>query len=285
MGWLAVALFGLVDGACFQGFLAEGLQRTSAGLGSVIIDSQPLTVALLASLLFGERLGPVGWAGLAAGTAGLSLLEIPPESISLLFFGGGDPVVAIGIGGIGGGAGIITDGMMMGDLSSIASSLPPSPPWSIWDSGEWWMLLAAQSMAVGTVMVRWVAKYCDPVVATGWHMILGGIPLALLAYTQDGATLGERLSQLTGTDALLLLYVSVLGSAASYGVFFYEATVRGNLTALSSLTFLTPMFAAGGGYLFLGEVLTPVQLAGAAVTLGAVTMINKDGGGGDTSSK
>lgn len=29
------------------------------------------------------------------------------------------------------------------------------------------MLLAAQSMAVGTVMVRWVAKYCDPVVATG----------------------------------------------------------------------------------------------------------------------
>lgn len=27
---------------------------------------------------------------------------------------------------------------------------------SIWDSGEWWMLLAAQSMAVGTVMVRYV---------------------------------------------------------------------------------------------------------------------------------
>ena len=25
--------------------------------------------------------------------------------------------------------------------------------WSLWDSGEWWMLLAAQSMAVGTVTV------------------------------------------------------------------------------------------------------------------------------------
>lgn len=33
--WLSIALFGLVDAACFQGFLAEGLQRTSAGLGSV----------------------------------------------------------------------------------------------------------------------------------------------------------------------------------------------------------------------------------------------------------
>lgn len=30
------------------------------------------------------------------------------------------------------------------------------------------MLLAAQSMAVGTVMVRWVSKYSDSVMATGW---------------------------------------------------------------------------------------------------------------------
>lgn len=30
------------------------------------------------------------------------------------------------------------------------------------------MLLAAQSMAVGTVMVRWVSKYSDPIMATGW---------------------------------------------------------------------------------------------------------------------
>lgn len=81
------------------------------------------------------------------------------------------------------------------------------------------------------------------------------------------------------SDGLLLLYVSLLGSAASYGVFFYNAS-RGNLTALSSLTFLTPMFAAAGGYLTLGETLTPLQLAGAAVTLGAVALINKNGGSG-----
>ena len=49
-----------------------------------------------------------------------------------------------------------------------------------------------------------------------------------------------------------LVYISMLGSAASYGVFFYNAS-RGNLTALSSLTFLTPMFAAGTGFLLLGR--------------------------------
>ena len=67
--------------ACLQGFLAEGLQRTSAGLGSVIIDSQPLTVALLASLLFGERLGALGFVGLGLGVVGLCLLEVPVEAL------------------------------------------------------------------------------------------------------------------------------------------------------------------------------------------------------------
>ena len=40
--WLWISLFALVDGAMFQGFLAQGLVRTDAGLGSLLIDSQPL---------------------------------------------------------------------------------------------------------------------------------------------------------------------------------------------------------------------------------------------------
>lgn len=35
LAWFSIAVFGLVDAACFQGFLAQGLERTSAGLGSV----------------------------------------------------------------------------------------------------------------------------------------------------------------------------------------------------------------------------------------------------------
>ena len=42
----------------------------------VIIDSQPLTVAILASLLFGESIGIVGAAGLVLGVIGLLLLEV-----------------------------------------------------------------------------------------------------------------------------------------------------------------------------------------------------------------
>ncbi|NBD32221.1 MAG: EamA family transporter, partial [Cyanobacteria bacterium] len=74
-GWLAwswISLFALIDGALFQGFLAEGLVRTGAGIGSVMIDTQPLTVALLSSLLFGDRVRKMGWIGLVFGIIGVS---------------------------------------------------------------------------------------------------------------------------------------------------------------------------------------------------------------------
>ena len=69
---------------------------------------------------------------------------------------------------------------------------------SVWDSGEWWMLLAAQSMAVGTVMVPWVSRFADPVMATGYHLLLGGLPLLALSACTEGGLLSERLPQLTG---------------------------------------------------------------------------------------
>ncbi len=65
-----------------QGFLAEGLTRTSAGMGSVIIDSQPLSVAVLAAVLFGEKLTPLGVLGLGLGVAGLGLLEVPGQDLA-----------------------------------------------------------------------------------------------------------------------------------------------------------------------------------------------------------
>ncbi|KAJ4960001.1 hypothetical protein NE237_019911 [Protea cynaroides] len=227
--WASILLFGFVDAACFQGFLAEGLQKTSAGLGSVIIDSQPLTVAVLAALLFGESIGFVGAAGLVFGVIGLLLLEIPA-------------------------------------LSFEESN-------TLWGSGEWWMLLAAQSMAVGTVMVRWVSKYSDIVMATGWHMVIGGIPLVVLSVLNDEPAINGNLKELMSSDLLALVYTSIFGSAVSYGVFFYNAT-RGSLTKLSSLTFLTPMFASTFGYLYLGETFSPMQLVGALVTVVAIYMVN-----------
>ena len=74
-GWLL--LFALVDATAFQGLLARGLVGTGAGLGSVLIDSQPLAVALLARSLFGDAINPVGWFGLLLGLLGILCLGLP----------------------------------------------------------------------------------------------------------------------------------------------------------------------------------------------------------------
>ena len=210
-GWLWIGLFALVDGALFQGFLAQGLVRTGAGLGSVMIDSQPLAVALMARWLFQEQVGLLGWIGLAIGLVGISLLGLPDAWLVSLFQGHFTL------------AEIPQDGLML--LRRL------------FDQGEWLMLMAALSMAVGTILIRYVAKQADPVVATGWHMILGGLPLwgwSLVNETQPWAGIG-----LSGWGAIA--YSTILGSALAYGIFFFLAS-QGNLTSLSALTFFDPGF-------------------------------------------
>eukprot|EP00850_Spirogloea_muscicola_P022416 SM000293S10917 [mRNA] locus=s293:5370:8550:+ [translate_table: standard] len=270
--WLAITLFALVDGTCFQGFLAEGLRRTTAGLGSVIIDSQPLTVAVLATIFFGETLSLVGVAGLVLGVVGLCLLEVPREAFAQAL----SPDGALrGVQGV---------------LSGAWSGGGSSNGGSVWGSGEFYMLLAAQSMAVGTVMVRWVCRHVDPIMATGWHMVVGGLPLLALSVLAHDPALNGHLGDLGLQDNAALVYTSVFGSAVSYGVFFYNANrgtlhspaldkhqldqSAGNLTRLSSLTFLTPMFAALFGFVFLGETLDEWQLLGATVTLSSIYLVN-----------
>ncbi|MBR8831368.1 MAG: DMT family transporter [Chlorogloea purpurea SAG 13.99] len=236
--WAWIALFSLIDGTLFQGFLAEGLNRTGAGLGSVIIDSQPLAVALMSSWLFGEVIGLWGWIGLAFGILGISLIGLPDRWFYDL------------IGGHG-----LT-------ISFSAAELL--------NSGELFMLLASLSMAVGTVMIRYVCRHNDPIVATGWHMIWGGLPLLL------GSLLWEsgQWQGITLQGWLGLSYATVFGSAIAYGIFFYLAS-SGNLTSLSSLTFLTPVFALSFGNLFLGESLSFLQWGGVLLTLVSIYLINQ----------
>ncbi len=243
--WLWISLFALVDGTLFQGFLAKGLERTGAGLGSVMIDSQPLAVAVMARFLFKEWIGPWGWSGLVVGLLGISLIGLPDEWVLALLQGHGfdlQPVVTL-----------------------------EQEIWSVlFQQGEWLMLMAALSMAVGTILIRFVAKVADPVAATGWHMILGGIPLVV------ASALGEPTTWQNVSVAgwIEISYATVFGSAIAYGVFFYLAA-QGNLTSLSALTFLTPVFALLFSTLFLAESLSQLQWIGVLFTLLSIYLINQ----------
>jgi len=140
----------------------------------------------------------------------------------------------------------------------------------LFQNGQWLMLMAALSMAVGTVLMRYVSRHADPIAATGWHMILGGLPLMLGSIWLES----EPWQHLDFGAWTAMAYSTVFGSAIAYGLFFYFAAT-GNLTSLSSLTFLTPVFALIFGNLFLGEVLTSLQWSGVMLTLVSIYLINQ----------
>ena len=238
--WFWIALFSLIDGAMFQGFLTEGLVSTGAGLGAVLIDAQPLVVAVLCRFLFGDVIGLWGWLGLAIGLIGISLCGLPAAWIL---------------------------SSLQGNFSFLQSSTPFS-----WDallhSGELLMLLAALSMSFGTIIIRYVKQHADAIVATGWHMLLGGIPLFVLSGLWESGQ-WNRLD-LAGWGALG--YATLFGTALTYGIFFYLASV-GNLTSISALIFLTPVFAMLFSYFFLAEVLTTLQWVGVVLTLISVVLV------------
>jgi drug/metabolite transporter (DMT)-like permease len=239
--WSLILLFALIDGAMFQGFLTTGLVNTGAGLGAVLIDAQPLVVALLANWIFGEMIGLWGWLGLIIGLIGICLCGLPTEWITNLLQGNG-----------------------------ISFSTSIFTIENFVQSGELLMILAALSMSFGTILIRIIQKHVDPVMATGWHLFLGGIPLIALSLLWES----NQWQNLSLVGWVGMGYATVFGTAVTYGLFFFLAA-NGNLTSVSALIFLTPVFALLFSNIFLDEQLTNFQWMGVSLTLVSVYLVNQ----------
>ena len=199
-----------------------------------MIDSQPLLVALLARSLFGEAINPVGWVGLLVGLLGILCLGLPAPVLRHWWLEG-----------------------------------PAALGEQAWSHGELWMLAAAAAMAIGTVLSRYASRQSDPVAITGWHMLIGGLPLL------GGVGLaGSPLPAWSPAEWGLMAYATVFGSALAYGLFFWFAN-SGDLTGFTALTFLTPVFALLCGVWWLDEQLRPLQWLGALLALVSVLLISR----------
>lgn len=70
----ATFVFGLCQNALYLGLNFIAMRRVEAGLASIIASTMPLLVALAGWTFLGQRLRPLGVAGLAAGFAGVTLI-------------------------------------------------------------------------------------------------------------------------------------------------------------------------------------------------------------------
>ncbi|MFI5974919.1 EamA family transporter [Streptomyces sp. NPDC051452] len=132
---------------------------------------------------------------------------------------------------------------------------------------------ATASMAAGTVLTkRWGRPDgVGPLALTGWQLTAGGLLIAPLALLAEGAP-----PALDGRAIGGYLYLALANTAIGYWLWFRGI---GRLTAVQVgfLGPLSPLTAAVVGWAALGQALTPVQLAGMALTFGA-TLAGQLGG-------
>lgn len=128
-------------------------------------------------------------------------------------------------------------------------------------------LLSAVAITAGTLTVKRVQDV-DIVVFSAAHLILGGLLLVVLAATVEG---GPSINW-SPRFVALLLFVALIGTAASFVAWFVE-TQRCDLARLAVWTFLVPVFGIAFAVLLLGEPLDSWTTAGMALVLGAMWVV------------
>ena len=72
--WRATLLFGVCQNALYLGLNFVAMQTVEASLAAIIASTMPLLVALAGWLLFGEKVGWLGIAGLIGGLLGVAII-------------------------------------------------------------------------------------------------------------------------------------------------------------------------------------------------------------------
>jgi probable blue pigment (indigoidine) exporter len=122
------------------------------------------------------------------------------------------------------------------------------------------------SFATGVVLTR---RFPAPapahrLAATGWQLLLGGVLLVPLALAVEGPP-----PALTGGNVAGFAYLSLVGTALAY-LLWFEGIRRLPAAAPPLLGLAAPVTGAVLGWVILGQSLSPVQLAGFVLTLGAI---------------
>ncbi|MFD5078086.1 EamA family transporter [Streptomyces sp. NPDC058371] len=129
-------------------------------------------------------------------------------------------------------------------------------------------LTATVSMSTGTVLTkRWGRPDgVGPLALTAWQLTAGGLLIAPVALLVEGAP-----PALDGRAVGGYLYLALANTAIVYWLWFRGI---GRLTA-TQVTFLgplSPLTAAVIGWAALGQLLTPLQLAGMTLAFGATVL-------------
>lgn len=132
-------------------------------------------------------------------------------------------------------------------------------------------VLGAIMWAGGTVASPRVDLPKDPLVSTGWQMLLGGLVCAL-----TGALTGEigdfELGAFSTRSLVAFAYLVVFGSCLAFTAYVWLLQ-NAPLSKVATYAYVNPVVAIVLGSLVLDEAVTPITLAGAAVIVASVAAV------------
>ncbi|MEJ7871444.1 MAG: DMT family transporter, partial [Rubrobacteraceae bacterium] len=185
---------GVALGAHF-GFWVSSLDYTSVAASVVLVCSQPVFVAILAYLIFGERTSPLSFLGILIALGGTVVIASDSSVGSATLFGNALALVGaitvavyvlIGRSLRTTGVGVLPYSIVV-YASASATLLPPAlfagtPLWEY--SGETWFWLWVMTLGpqiLGHTVFNWALKYVDASMISG-TILAEPVVSALLAW-------------------------------------------------------------------------------------------------------
>ena len=185
---------GVALGAHF-GFWISSLDYTSVAASVVLVSTQPVFVAILAYLLFGERTSPLSFAGILVALAGTAVIAGDGSVGSAAIFGNvlalvGAVTVAvyvlIGRSSRTGGVGVLPYSIVVYSAAAItllsAALLSGTRLWGY--TAETWFWLGAITLGpqiMGHTVFNWALRYIEASIISG-TILAEPVVSALLAW-------------------------------------------------------------------------------------------------------
>ncbi len=138
--------------------------------------------------------------------------------------------------------------------------------------GVAYIVLAALGITISNVMLKRIADTVDPLMAIGLQLLIGSIPLAIIAAVTEDFSL----VQWSPGFFFALIGLALFGSALVY-VIWLSVLVEVPLSKANAYSFLVPVFGLTMGMLFYGESLGWPEMMGVTLALVGVTMVTQKG--------
>ena len=135
--------------------------------------------------------------------------------------------------------------------------------------GEGFVVIAAFVLAAASIYGKRLSATIDPMVMTGWQLLIGGVALTL-----GGLAFGGELRGWDITSGVLLVYMALLSSVAFA---LWSLLLKHNPVGLiAAFNFLVPVFGVALSALFLGEsLLSWNNLAALLLVSGGIWLVTR----------